>query len=63
MENVKSFDKWYAFSNVPDLDSSSWYPIPVYINQASQDLTQNVFFLDIRRASFNKIEPTIKDFT
>jgi hypothetical protein len=62
MENTKSFDKWYSFSSVPDSDANSWYPIPVYINQPTQN-NQNVFFLDIRRAAFNKLEPTIKDFT
>jgi len=62
-ENIKSFDKCHAFSIIPDQESHSWYPIPVYINQPTPDQSQNVFFLDIRRATYFKAQPTIKNFT
>ena len=62
-ENIKSFDKWHYFSIVPEQTLHNWYPIPVYINQPTQESEQNVFFLDIRRANYFKSLPTIKEFT
>jgi hypothetical protein len=63
IENTKSFDKWHYFSIVPEQQQHSWYPIPVYINQPTEDQQQNVFFLDIRRATYFKTLSPIKDFT
>jgi hypothetical protein len=70
--NIKSFDKWYSYSIIPNENLYSWYPIPVFINQpAPTDLstniqstnTNNVFFFDIRRATYFKLNPTINNFT
>jgi hypothetical protein len=73
IENRLSFDKWFSFSIIPNESLYSWYPMPVYINNATPaeatnpysttDSTQNIFFLDIRRSTYFKYEPTITNFS